>query len=122
MPREIRFAAFARAITSNQSVISYNALVPKVKTDANGEVLPYRPPKLKLRPLDVYRVVAPYASVRFIEQAKAVKKPMEKATAAKKAAGPKKAPAKKVPAKKVPAAKAKTRAKTKTKAKVRKVE
>ncbi|MFP6745632.1 MAG: DUF1538 domain-containing protein [Alphaproteobacteria bacterium] len=72
MAREIRFAAFARAITSNQSVISYNALVPKVKTDANGEVLPYRPPKLKLRPLDVYRVVAPYASVRFIEQAKAV--------------------------------------------------
>ncbi|MFP6740025.1 MAG: DUF1538 domain-containing protein [Alphaproteobacteria bacterium] len=72
MPREIRFAAFAHAVSSHQTVISYNALVPKVETDANGEALPYRPPKLKLRPLDVYRVVSPYASVRFIEQAKAV--------------------------------------------------
>jgi hypothetical protein len=72
MPREIRFAAFASEITSQQTVISYNTLVPKIETDANGEALPYRPPKLKLRPLDVYRVVAPYASVRFIEQAKAV--------------------------------------------------
>lgn len=72
MPREIRFAAFAREITTHQSVISYNALVPKIETGADGTVLPYRPPKLKLRPLDVYRVVAPYASVRFIEQAKAV--------------------------------------------------
>jgi len=36
-----------------------------------GEVLPYRSPKLKFRPLDVYRVVVPYTSVLFIEQAKA---------------------------------------------------
>jgi hypothetical protein len=72
MPREIRFAAFAREITTHQSIISYNALVPKIETDADGTALPYRPPKLKLRPLDVYRVVSPYVSVRFIEQAKAV--------------------------------------------------
>ncbi len=72
MPREIRFAAFAREITAQQTVISYNTLVPKIETDANGEVLPYQPPKLKLRPLDVYRVVAPYTSVRLIEQAEAV--------------------------------------------------
>ena len=72
MPREIRFAAFAREITTHQSVISYNALIPKIETDANGTALPYRPPRLRLRPLDVYRVVASYASVRFIEQAKAV--------------------------------------------------
>jgi hypothetical protein len=72
MPREIRFAAFAREITTHQSIISYNALVPKIETDADGTALPYRPPKLKLRPLEIYRVVAPYTSVRFIEQAKAV--------------------------------------------------
>ncbi len=72
MPREIRFAAFAREVTTHQSIISYNALVPKIEADADGTALPYRPPKLKLRPLEAYRVVAPYTSVRFIEQAKAV--------------------------------------------------
>lgn len=72
MPEEIRFAAFTREISIRQSVISYNELAPKIETDSHGAALPYRPPKLRLRPLDIYRVVAPYASVRFIEQAKAV--------------------------------------------------
>ncbi len=72
MPKEIRFAAFAREIAIHQWVISYNALVPKIETDADGVDIPYQPPKLKLRPAEIYRVVAPYASVRFMEQLKSV--------------------------------------------------
>lgn len=33
MPREIRFAAFTRETTTHQSIISYNALVPKIETE-----------------------------------------------------------------------------------------
>ena len=72
MPREIRFAAFVREITVHQWEIDYDELVPTVETDAAGVPIPYRPPKLKLRPLDVYRIVQPYVGVRFIEQVKAV--------------------------------------------------
>ena len=66
MPKEIRFAAFAREIAIHQWVISYNALVPKIETDADGVDIPYQPPKLKLRPAEIYRVVAPYASYNRI--------------------------------------------------------
>ena len=72
MPREIRFAAFVREITVHQWEFDYDELVPTVETDAAGVPIPYRPPKLKLRPLDVYRIVQPYVGVRFIEQVKAV--------------------------------------------------
>ena len=72
MPEEIRFAAFSREISIHQWVISYNELAPKIETDDQGADIPYQPPKLKLRPLDIYRVIAPYANVRFMEQAKAV--------------------------------------------------
>ncbi len=72
MPREIRFAAFVREITIHQWEIEYDELVPTIEADAAGVPIPYRPPKLKLRPLDVYRVVQPYVSVRLIDQVKAV--------------------------------------------------
>jgi hypothetical protein len=72
MPREIRFGAFLREITLQQKHISYQELVPDVIRDASGKELPYRPPKLKLRPMEVYRVIEPYVNVRLREQMKAV--------------------------------------------------
>jgi len=62
---KIRFGAFIREISVKQNVISYNDIA--LSAAARG-----RRAKPKLRPLDVYRLLQPYISVRFIEQLKAV--------------------------------------------------
>jgi len=72
MAREIRFGSFVREITLNQRELSYSDLTPDLDKDAQGQELPYRPPKLELRSVDVYRLLQPYVSVRFWDQAKAV--------------------------------------------------
>jgi len=68
----IRFGAFIREVALQQQEISYNKLTPKIKQDTYGNDLPYRPPKLKLRPIDIYRLIQPYVRVRLIDQVKAV--------------------------------------------------
>jgi hypothetical protein len=40
--------------------------------DAQGRAIPVQPEKLKLRSMDIYRLVTPYVSVRFVEQLRAV--------------------------------------------------
>jgi len=70
--RKIRFGSYIREITVQQKLISYNNLVPEIQQDANGIDIPYIPPKLKLRNIDIYRLVQPYISIRLYEQAKAV--------------------------------------------------
>ncbi len=72
MDRKIRFGSYIREITIRQKSISYNNLVPEIQQDANGIDVPYIPPKLKLRNIDIYRLVQPYISIRLYEQAKAV--------------------------------------------------
>jgi hypothetical protein len=68
----IRFAAFIREITLHQDQISYNQLTPKQHYDEQGCQIPYRAPAIRLRPIDAYRLIQPYVSVRFIEQLRAV--------------------------------------------------
>jgi len=70
--RKIRFGSYIREITVQQKLISYNNLVPEIQQDANGIDIPYIPPKLKLRNIEIYRLVQPYISIRLYEQAKAV--------------------------------------------------
>lgn len=72
MIRKIRFGDYIKEVTVQQRKISYNKLTPKIKLDKDGKEIPYRPPKLKLRPKDFYRILKPYISVRLIEQLKAV--------------------------------------------------
>lgn len=72
MSQKIRFGSFIQAISVKQHEISYNDLVPEVKMDSAGNEMPYRPAKLKLRPIDSYRLIKPYVSVRFSDQARAV--------------------------------------------------
>ena len=72
MERTIRFGSYIREITVQQKLISYNNLVPEIQQDANGIDIPYIPPKLKLRNIEIYRLVQPYISIRLYEQAKAV--------------------------------------------------
>lgn len=72
MSNQIRFGAFVQAITLRQRELSYNDLVPKPKFDADGNEIPYQPARIRLRPIDSYRLVKPYLSTRISDQAKAV--------------------------------------------------
>lgn len=58
--KKIRFGDYAREVQTNHTQISYNNLsAPAGKP---------RPKTIALRPIDVYRLVQPYVSVRFLEQ------------------------------------------------------
>ncbi len=70
--KHVRFGAFVREITMRQKEISYNDLAPEIKQDQDGNDIAYRPPKLELRSIDIYRLVQPYFKVRLIDQIKAV--------------------------------------------------
>jgi uncharacterized protein DUF1538 len=72
MLKEIRFGAFVREITMHQKEVSYNLIAPEIQQDQHGNDLAYSPTKLKLRSIDVYRLVQPYLKVRLIDQIKAV--------------------------------------------------
>lgn len=72
MIREIRFGDFLRQVSLEQQQLSYNALSPTIQQDENGNDLPYTPPKLTIRSIDVYHILQPYISVRLKEQIKAV--------------------------------------------------
>jgi len=70
--RKIRFGSYIREITIRQKLISYNDLVPEIRQDSDGNDIPYVPPKLKLRNIDIYRLVQPYVSIRLYDQIRAV--------------------------------------------------
>ena len=72
MTPKIRFGALVRELTLHQQQLSYGVLTPKIAHDAEGQELPHRPEKLRLRPLEVYQLLRPYISTRFWEQARAV--------------------------------------------------
>lgn len=58
-PKQIRFGDYARGVQANYTQISYNDITKQ--TSSKRE-------KIQLRPLDVYRLIKPYVSVRFLEQ------------------------------------------------------
>lgn len=68
----IRYGAFVREVSLKQRQISYNHLAPKIEKDEQGEDIPYRSLRIKLRSLDVVRLIKPYISVRLNEQIRAV--------------------------------------------------
>ena len=72
MPKKARFGAYLREVAIHQIKVSYNELAPEIEKDVYGNDLPYRPPKVGLRSIDVYRLIQPYISVRLMDQIKAV--------------------------------------------------
>jgi len=72
MSDSIRYGAFVREVSLKQRQIGFNDIAPPVQKDENGNVIPYHPPKLKLRSLDIARLIKPYVSVRLNEQVRAV--------------------------------------------------
>ena len=72
MVQKVRYGEFVRELRITQTTVSYNELTPQPEYDENGIELPYRPKKLKLKALDVTRLLTPYLSVRIAEQLRAV--------------------------------------------------
>ena len=70
--RKIRFGALVRETSVKQNIVSYNDIVPAAVPDQQGNLVVPKPANLKLRPLDVHRLLRPYVNVRFIEQLRAV--------------------------------------------------
>ncbi len=72
MGQKIRFGDFVREIRINQQYVSYNDLTPKPQYNEAGEEIPYVPPRIQLRGVDVSRILTPYISERLLAQIKAV--------------------------------------------------
>ncbi len=72
MTKKVRFGTYLQEVAIHQIDVSYNELAPDIEKDAFGNDLPYRPPKVELRGIDVYRLIQPYISVRLKDQIKAV--------------------------------------------------
>ena len=72
MSKKVRFGAYLREVAIHQVRVSYNQLAPEIEQDSHGNDLPYRPSRLGLRALDVYRLIQPYVSVRLMDQVRAV--------------------------------------------------
>jgi hypothetical protein len=61
-----------QAVTVDSDSISYSKLIPKPKLDKNGKEIPMKPEKMQLAGADIYNLLQPYISVRFMEQVNAV--------------------------------------------------
>ena len=72
MLNKIRFGDFTKEVQINYHEISYKDIFPKPEKDEHGNELPFRPARIDLRTTDVYRLLKPYISVRFVEQVKVV--------------------------------------------------
>jgi len=70
--QNIRFGDFVREVRINQVSVSYNRLTPRLQVGPDGKELPYRPPKIRLRGVDVFRLLSPYINQRLLAQVKAV--------------------------------------------------
>ena len=72
MTSKHRFGDYQRKLGVGRNDISFNKLAPKMETDEHGHAIaPERKPA-KLNPGEIFRLIFPYASTRFIEQIKAV--------------------------------------------------
>ncbi len=72
MSSSYRFGDYQRKLGAGRNEMSMNRFFPKLETDAEGCVVPRELPPLKLVPAEIYRLIRPYVSVRFMEQIKAV--------------------------------------------------
>ena len=72
MKNQIRFGDFVREVVVHQQQVSYNDLVPRLEVNEDGEEVVQGSNKMKIRSVDMYRILKPYINVRLNEQIKAV--------------------------------------------------
>jgi hypothetical protein len=72
MASSYRFGDYQRELEAGRNEISMNRFFPKLEKDAEGHTIPHQLRSVKLMPAEIYRLMRPYVSVRFMEQVKAV--------------------------------------------------
>jgi len=72
MADHFRFGDYQHELGFGYDELSFNALIPQMERDAQGHVIPHKPPRIKLTPKEVFKLLQPYVSVRFMEQVKSV--------------------------------------------------
>lgn len=72
MEAEIRFGDFVREVSLRQTHISFNELAAYPKLDNKIVPINRQNEKLKVSLKDIYRILGPYTTVRFVDQVKAV--------------------------------------------------
>ena len=72
MKNHYRFGDYQNELGTEHNEISFNGIRPQPKTDADGNPIFEKRPIIKLTPLEIYHLIRPYISTRFIEQLRAV--------------------------------------------------
>jgi hypothetical protein len=72
MTRQVPFSSITRELNDHLDTVSFNELIPPVEYDEEGNEIGYRRVPIKVGTGDIYRLLAPYLSVRFNQQLKAV--------------------------------------------------
>ncbi len=70
--KQVRFGDVSRQIQLNQRTLSYNDLAPAPQLDDLGQVIKVKASPIRLRGIDIYRLLRPYIGRRFFEQFRAV--------------------------------------------------
>ena len=73
MKQAIRYADYLQTIGAGRRKLSFNAIAPPLRRDADGRAIPPPAPgPIRLQPDEIAALLRPYVSVRFMEQFKAV--------------------------------------------------
>ncbi len=72
MSDSYRYGDYQRELGHGFDELNFNALNPKLEWDSQGNLIPYQPPRVYLTPGEVFKLLQPYVSVRFMEQVKSV--------------------------------------------------
>ena len=70
--KTIRFGDYIQAMSIDSQKIPYQELMPEPLFDRHGNEHPQPVPKMKLGGSDIFKILQPYLSTRFIDQARAV--------------------------------------------------
>ncbi len=72
MTQKLSFGNFSRELNVHMDKLSYNEMIPSIEYDVDGKEIPHHPRALAIESGDVYRLLKPYLTVRFVDQFKAV--------------------------------------------------
>ncbi len=70
--KTIRFGDYIQAMSIDSQKVPYQELMPEPLFDRHGNEHPQPVPKMKLGGGDIFKILQPYLSTRFIDQARAV--------------------------------------------------
>jgi len=72
MSEHFRFGDYQHELGYGHDELSFNALTPKLERDSQGRLIPHQPTPIKLMPGEIFEILRPYVSVRFMDQVKSV--------------------------------------------------